>query len=161
MDNINFRENKVIVFEKGEPVFFGKDGPDVLHVDLIAEYIDKKLKSDEFKDNQMLQILKNSQVTLSMAGQVLFLTNAVMFLNLGWAAFVMFKNDATLEDLQVIKDNAEKIDAFGDVNLFKMGVVKDDQGRLYVEDEMIEDDNKLPLDERIDNFLNNSKGRGR
>ena len=161
MGNIEFKDNKVVVFEKGKTVYIGKDKEGTTHIDLMAEYVNMKLNSDEYKDHPLLSRLRNSGVATSMAAQVLFLTNAVIFLNLGWSTFVMFKDSATNEDLQVIKDNADKIDALGETYLFKIGVVKDENGPLLIEDEMLEDDRSLPLTVRIDDFLEKTHGRGR
>ena len=161
MDNINFNDYKIVVFEDGKPVFFGENTKDNTHGELITEYINQKLNSDEFKSHPQLNQLKNCNASVAMAGQVLFFTNAVFVLNIGIGSYIMFKEGCDNKDLQIIKDYSGKIEDLGTPYLFQVGVVKDDEGPLYIQDQMIEDDLKAPLVDRIDYYLNETRGRGR
>ena len=168
MENINFDDYKAIIFENGEVVFKGERDDESVpederasHGDFIEQYINMKLGTEEFKNNPYLIRLKNCNANRAMAAQVLFFTNAVIFLNGGFESFVMFREDIDPSDLDVIKYYKDDIEAIGKCHFAKIALFDDPNGALIFDVPVENDDETLPLDVRLDNYFEQRKGKGR
>ena len=168
MENINFDDYKGVFFENGEVVFKGKKDDESVpeekrktHGDIIEQYIDMKMESDEFKNNPYLIRLKNCNANIAMAAQVLFFTNAVVVLNTGAGSYLLFREDIDPKDLDVIKYYKDDIESLGTCQIAKIALFDDPAGAMIFDVPIENDDYTLPLDIRLDNYFAQRKGKGR
>ncbi len=168
MENINFDEYKAVFFENGEVVFKGKKDDEtvdeekrVTHGDVIEEYINLKLESDDYKNNPYLIRLKNCNANIAMAAQVLYFTNAVVVLNSGNGSYLLFREDIDSKDLDVIKYYKNDIESLGTCHISKIALFDDPAGAMIFDVPIEGDDEKLPLDVRLDNYFEQRNVKGR
>ncbi len=72
----------------------------------------------------------------------------------------MFREDVDPSDFDVIKYYKDDIEALDNCQLSKIGLVSDSIG-TYILDVPIDDDKSLPLDIRLDNYLEQRQVKGR